>query len=134
MIVKVLYIQTQALLNHFLTQSLMSSFSTQSCTVLYFQKKIRHHWCCFLQSSLQLFGISLLLISTLEMLGFFGLGRSPGEEKGYPFQDSGLENSMDCIDHGVAKRHNWVTLTSLGNAAKNVQFPHPALSSQLFTS
>ena len=26
-----------------------------------------------------------------------GLGRSPGEEKGYPLQCSGLENSMDCI-------------------------------------
>ena len=24
-----------------------------------------------------------------------GLGRSPGEENGYPLQDSGLENSMD---------------------------------------
>ena len=24
-----------------------------------------------------------------------GLGRSPGERKGYPFQYSGLENSMD---------------------------------------
>ena len=32
-----------------------------------------------------------------------GLGRSPGEEKGYPLQDSGLENSMDCIVHGVAE-------------------------------
>ena len=32
-----------------------------------------------------------------------GLGRSPGEEKGYPHQYSGLENSMDCIAHGVAK-------------------------------
>ena len=32
-----------------------------------------------------------------------GLGRSPGEEKGYPLQYSGLENSMDCIAHGVAK-------------------------------
>ena len=31
-----------------------------------------------------------------------GLGRSPGEGKGYPLQYSGLENSMDCIDHGVA--------------------------------
>ena len=28
-----------------------------------------------------------------------GLGRSPGEEKGYPLQYSGLENSMDCIVH-----------------------------------
>ena len=33
-----------------------------------------------------------------------GLGRSPGEEKGYPLQYSGLENSMDCIVHVVAKR------------------------------
>ena len=32
-----------------------------------------------------------------------GLGRSPGKGKGYPFQYSGLENSMDCIVHGVAK-------------------------------
>ena len=31
------------------------------------------------------------------------LGRSPGEGKGYPLQPSGLENSMDCIVHGVAK-------------------------------
>ena len=26
-----------------------------------------------------------------------GLGRSPGEGKGYPLQDSGLEKSMDCV-------------------------------------
>ena len=32
-----------------------------------------------------------------------GWGRSPGEGKGYPLQYSGLENSMDCIVHGVAK-------------------------------
>ena len=32
-----------------------------------------------------------------------GLGRSPGEGKGYPLQYSGLENSMECIVHGVAK-------------------------------
>ena len=32
-----------------------------------------------------------------------GLGRFPGEGKGYPLQDSGLENSMDCIVHEVAK-------------------------------
>ena len=33
-----------------------------------------------------------------------GLGRSPGERKGYPLQYSGLENSMDCIVHGITKR------------------------------
>ena len=32
-----------------------------------------------------------------------GLGRSPGEGKGYPLQYSGLENSMDCMAYGVAK-------------------------------
>ena len=32
-----------------------------------------------------------------------GLGGSPGEGRGYPLQYSGLENSMDCIVHGVAK-------------------------------
>ena len=32
-----------------------------------------------------------------------GLGRSPKEGKGYPLQCSGLENSMDCVVHGVAK-------------------------------
>ena len=32
-----------------------------------------------------------------------GLGKSPGEGKGYPLQCSGMENSMDCIVHGVAK-------------------------------
>ena len=32
-----------------------------------------------------------------------GLGRPPGEGKGYPLQYSVLENSMDCIVHGVGK-------------------------------
>ena len=38
-----------------------------------------------------------------------GLGRSSGEENGYPLQYSGLENSTDCIVHGVAK--NWTQLS-----------------------
>ena len=29
------------------------------------------------------------------------LGKSLGEGKGYPLQYSGLENSMECIVHGV---------------------------------
>ena len=32
-----------------------------------------------------------------------GLERWPGEGKGYPLQYSGVENSKDCIVHGVAK-------------------------------
>ena len=32
-----------------------------------------------------------------------GLGRPTGEGNSYPLQYSGLENSMDCVVHGVAK-------------------------------
>ena len=32
-----------------------------------------------------------------------GLGRFPGEGNSYPLQYSGLEQSMDCIVHGVTK-------------------------------
>ena len=37
------------------------------------------------------------------------LGRSPEEGKGYTLQYSGLENSMDCIVHGVTK--SWTRLS-----------------------
>ena len=39
-----------------------------------------------------------------------GLGRSPGEVIRYPIQYSGLENSMDCIVHGVSK--SWTQLSN----------------------
>ena len=32
-----------------------------------------------------------------------GLGRCPGEGKGYPLHFSGLENYKDCVVHGVTK-------------------------------
>ena len=38
-----------------------------------------------------------------DLVSISGLGRSPGEGKGYPLQYSGLENSMDCTVLGVAK-------------------------------
>ena len=38
-----------------------------------------------------------------------GLGRSPGEGNSYPLQYSGLQNSVDCIVHGVAK--SWTRLS-----------------------
>ena len=37
------------------------------------------------------------------------LGRSLGKGKGYPLQYSSLENSMDCIVHGVTK--SWTGLS-----------------------
>ena len=43
-----------------------------------------------------------------DLGSILGLGRSPGEEKGYPLQDSGLENSMDQV-HGVAKSRTQVS-------------------------
>ena len=45
-----------------------------------------------------------------------GLGRSPGEGKGYPLQYSGLENSMDCIVHGVTKSQDTTERLSLWRA------------------
>ena len=39
-----------------------------------------------------------------------GLGRSPGERKGYPLQYPGPENSMDSIVHRVAK--SWTRLSN----------------------
>ena len=41
-----------------------------------------------------------------------GLGKSPGEGNRSPLQYSGLENSMDCIVHGVAKSQTRLTFTS----------------------
>ena len=47
-----------------------------------------------------------------------GLGKSPGQGKGYSLQNSGLESSMDCIVHGVAKSRtrlsNFFTFTFKG--------------------
>ena len=42
-----------------------------------------------------------------------GLGKSPGEGKGYPLQYSCLENSIVCKVHGVAKSRTRLTTTSL---------------------
>ena len=42
-----------------------------------------------------------------DLVSVPGLGRSPGEGKGYPLQYSGLENFMDCIVMGSQRvRHD----------------------------
>ena len=49
-----------------------------------------------------------------------GLGRSPGERKGYPLQYSGLENSMDWIISSMGSqraRRNWATFTFFTTSA-----------------
>ena len=47
-----------------------------------------------------------------------GLGRSPGEGKGYTLQCSGLENSVVCIVHGHRVRHDWATFTFRAECAQ----------------
>ena len=42
-----------------------------------------------------------------------GLERSPEAGKGYPLQYSGLENSMDCMIHGVHKELDMTERLSL---------------------
>ena len=45
-----------------------------------------------------------------EDLGLIpGLWRSPGDRKDYPLLYSGLENSMDCIVHGISKGQTWLS-------------------------
>ena len=43
------------------------------------------------------------MVNTGDLGAIPVLGRSCGEGKVYPLQYSGLENSMDCVVHGVAK-------------------------------
>ena len=53
-----------------------------------------------------------------------GLGRSPGEGTGYPLQYSGLENSMDCIVHRIAK--SWTRLSDSFTFTVSYVLPEPA--------
>ena len=41
--------------------------------------------------------------SNYHIFVFISQANNPGEGKSYPLQYSGLENSMDCIVHGVTK-------------------------------
>ena len=55
-----------------------------------------------------------------------GLGRSPGEGKGYPLQLSGLEHSMDYIVHGVTKSQTQLSdfqSISYNHSMWNFSFP-----------
>ena len=62
----------------------------------------------------------------VEDLGLIpGLGRSPGEGKGYSLQNSGLKNSMGCTVHGVAK--GWTQLSNCHPPSVYVKIPNPNL-------
>ena len=54
-----------------------------------------------------------------------GLGRFPGEGNRYPLQYSGLENSMNCIVHGVAKIRTWLSDFPLHPFVSSCRRPFP---------
>ena len=60
---------------------------------------------CFMQNE-RGFSVAQLVRESACNVGYLdsvpGLGRSPGEVKGYSLQYSGLENSMDYTVHGVS--------------------------------
>ena len=57
------------------------------------------------------------------------LGRPPGEGNGNPLQYSGLENSMDCVVHGVEKSQTRTEQLSLSLSMEIV--PHAAIAFDL---
>ena len=80
---------------HSVWQFLSPSMSTQMT-----------QFCCFLMAALGFPCGSAGKECTCnagDLCSIPGLGRSPGEGKGYPLQYSGLENSMDYIVCGVTK-------------------------------
>ena len=59
-----------------------------------------------------------------DLGSILGLGRSPGEVKGYPLQYSGLENSMDCSPWGRKESDTTERLSFTGEAGSLPQsFP-----------
>ena len=60
--------------------------------------RVGHNWIDLAAAAGKEFAYSMGDLSSIP-----GLGRSPGEGKGYPFQYSGLENFMDWIAHEVTK-------------------------------
>ena len=68
--------------------------------------------------------------NTGDLGSILGLGRSLREGKGYPVQYSGLENSMYCIVHGVAK--SWAWLSDFNQQCKRIPFFIPPLHNLFF--
>ena len=66
-----------------------------------------------------------------------GLERSPGKGKGYPHQDSGLENAMDSIVHGVEKSQtrlsDFHSLTHCSVQTLDDTFVNRVILSSIFT-
>ena len=63
-----------------------------------------------------------------------GLGRFPGEGKGYPLQYSGLENSMDYTVHGGHKESDTTEKLSLSGGKKDKKGKKEEKKTNEFTS
>ena len=61
-----------------------------------------------------------------------GLGRYPAEGEGYPLQYSDLENSMNCIVHGVRK--SWTLLRNFHFLTSNGDECNCPMVSTLFST
>ena len=62
-----------------------------------------------LQYSWASFGAQLVkTLPAIQETWVPGLGRCPGEGEVYPLQYSDLENSMDCLVHGITKSWAWL--------------------------
>ena len=136
MIVKVLCIQTQALLNHFLTQSLMSSFSTRSLAL-----------CCISWKKSGTIGAAFFsqLCNYLALIYFwyplwkcwvFWVGKIPWRRERLPtpgFWPGEFHGPYRPGRRKESDTSEWLWL-HLEMLLRMSSFPHPALSSQLFTS
>ena len=108
------YIRGKNLTNSFFTKYLIYK---KGCTNVVFQ----------IQWWMSVWTHILIIVSVISLMGFPcgsagkestcnvgdlgsipGLGRFPGEGKGYPLQYSGLENSMDSIVHAIPS-HPWLS-------------------------
>ena len=92
--------------SHIMTQTLINSLSSLFSLILYFEGRVSRKFSVY-DMTLMGFPDDSANKECAYIAGDLGsipgLGRSPGEGNGYPLQYSGLENSMDCIVHGVAK-------------------------------
>ena len=72
-----------------------------------------------------------------DLVSIPGVGRSPEEGKGYPFQYSALENSMDYTVHGILQGRilEWVAvLFSRGSSQLRDRIQVSSTAGKFFTS
>ena len=100
----------------FLRPPLPNHLSFPPLTLLLFSH-FPHSWLSLPLSLVSVYFQSLIHCSAGDLGSIPELERSLGEGKGYPFQYSGLENSMDCIVHKVTN-----SLTQLSNFHFHMSF------------